>query len=147
MPGKVNPIICEAVISAGLKVKANNGLLAEAVQMGTLQINEYMPLITETILSSLTLLEEAGRMLAEHVDGIVSGDEACQKQEQENEMLITAFLPLIGYERAETLLEEFHSSDTAQTFRGFLSDRLGADVVEETLKPARLTALGYRMKR
>ncbi len=146
MPGKVNPVILEAVISAGLKVKANNGLLAEAVQMGTLQINEYLPLIAETILSSLSLLADAGEMLAKHIELIEAGVEACQYQEENNEMLITAFLPHIGYEKGEALLHKYRTEKRGIKFRDFLQQELGETLVEDTLKPARLTALGYRLK-
>ena len=156
MPGKVNPVICEVVVSAALKVKANNALLADTVAMGTLQINEYMPLIGATLFESLELLSTSATLLATHIDATQAGEEACAQHQEHNQMLITAFLPHIGYKRAEELLNSFilltHADNSSCpptqpiSFREFLVNELGEELVETTLRPAKLTALGYRRK-
>ena len=56
MPGKVNPVICETVIQTAIRIKANDMQITEAVSLGSLQINEFMPLIAESLLESLELL-------------------------------------------------------------------------------------------
>ncbi len=56
MPGKINPVIAEAVIQTGLKVIANDGIVTAASTRGTLQINEFMPVIADAILETLDLL-------------------------------------------------------------------------------------------
>jgi aspartate ammonia-lyase len=58
-------------------------------------------------------------------------------------MIITAFLPHIGYDRANALLQEFFSSGR-NNLREFLSEKLGGKVVEKILSPYQLTSLGYR---
>ncbi|MDZ4198516.1 MAG: lyase family protein, partial [Kiritimatiellia bacterium] len=58
MPGKVNPVILEAVISAGLRIQAETHLATRAASMGTLQLNEFMPMIAG---SMLTAIEICGR--------------------------------------------------------------------------------------
>lgn len=145
MPGKVNPVALEAVISLALKVKANNGLIAEAVELGTLQINEYLPLIAATMLESLELLREANATLTRAVETLEPGLEACKKHEEDSLMLITAFLPHIGYKAAEELLHRY-DSDTG-SFRDFLSAELGEELVKAVLKPLSLMALGYRKRK
>ncbi len=60
--------------------------------------------------------------------------------------MITAFVPLIGYDKAEELILSFQ--DSLETdFRDFLCRELGAEMVNEQLQPSRLMALGYRVKR
>lgn len=145
MPGKVNPVALEAVISLALKVKANNGLIAEAVELGTLQINEYLPLIAATILESLELLREANATLTTAVESLEPGLEACRKHEEESLMLITAFLPHIGYKAAEELLHGYDKK--AGSFRDYLSAELGEELVKKVLKPLSLMALGYRKRK
>jgi aspartate ammonia-lyase len=58
-------------------------------------------------------------------------------------MIITAFLPHIGYDRANGLLQEFFSSGRSN-LREFLSEKLGRGLVEKILSPYRLVSLGYR---
>lgn len=147
MPGKVNPVALEAVISLALQVKANNSLIAEAVELGTLQINEYLPLIAAKILESLRLLEEANATLQKAVESLTPGIEACKKHEENSLMLITAFLPYIGYKQAEALLKGYEQQATELSFREYLSSELGEELVTKVLKPLSLMALGYRKKR
>jgi aspartate ammonia-lyase len=59
MPGKVNPVICEAVGQAALRVMALDGLVASAAMSGQLELNAFLPLLADTLLESLTLLDAA----------------------------------------------------------------------------------------
>ena len=56
MPGKVNPVLCEAAIQTGIKVIANDVSLPKQQPRGTLQINEFLPLLAHALLESLDLL-------------------------------------------------------------------------------------------
>ena len=75
MPGKVNPVIPEAVIQAALRVMANDLLATEAASRSSLQINEFLPLLAQALLGSIGLLTAANKVLAAHIDGI-QADEA-----------------------------------------------------------------------
>jgi aspartate ammonia-lyase len=57
--------------------------------------------------------------------------------------IITAFLPVIGYDRATGLVEAFKQTDRGD-FRSYLVEELGEDVVGQTLSPQNLMALGHR---
>jgi aspartate ammonia-lyase len=143
MPGKVNPVILEAVMQAGLKVMSNDTLVAECASRGTLQINEFMPLLALAFLESLDLLTNACGMLAAHVDGIEADESRCQSLVADTPALITAFLPRLGYEQATALAQEYqHQPDGS--FIDFLKARLGCEIVEATLRPEMLNSLGYR---
>jgi aspartate ammonia-lyase len=143
MPGKVNPVILEAVIQAGMKVRQNNTLAGEAAAHGSLQINEYMPLIADTMIESLELLDRSNKMLTLHVEGITADAEECLKKFDSNPMIITSFLPLLGYDKSAELLEQFRAQ-TEHTMREFLSLSLGKELVDSTFSPAALSALGYQ---
>ena len=144
MPGKVNPVICEAAIQCALKVMANDMLVSEAASRATLQINEFMPLLGHALLESADLLTGANAMLRPHVDGIEADEAACLAScANSPTALITAFLPHIGYDRGVELLREFADSGAAD-FRLFLAQKLGAKLVEETLSPDAVTALGHK---
>lgn len=142
MPGKVNPVLSEAALQVGMKVNANDAMIADAASRGTLQINEFLPLLAYGLLESMDLLMNIDGLLCEYVRKI-EGDEAkCREYIDGSTAIIAAFLPFIGYAEAEKLLKEL--SQTQLNIRDFLADRLGKDFVDEILSPARLTALGYR---
>jgi len=143
MPGKVNPVILEAAIQVGLKVMANDFLITEAASRGTFQICEFLPLLAHAILESMDLLVNINLALAEHVKNIKANEKKCREYVDKSITIITAFLPVIGYEKAEKLVKEF--LETGKTnFREFLKEKLGEELVEEILSPYKLTALGYR---
>jgi aspartate ammonia-lyase len=143
MPGKVNPVILESVIQTAMKVRANDALLAEAVAHGTLQINEFMPLIADALLESLELLREVVGMMADHAEGIRADEVACARQFASSVEMVTAFLPVIGYDRATELVRRFQQTGESD-FRAFLEKELGKELVERILAPENLMALGHR---
>ncbi len=143
MPGKVNPVILEAAIQVGLKIMANDFLITEAASRATFQICEFLPLLAHAILESMDLLVNINLTLAEHVKGIKVDDRRCKEYLDRSIIIITAFLPVIGYDRAEKLVKKFLTTGKTN-FREFLKEELGEKLVEEVLSPYKLTALGYR---
>jgi len=143
IPGKVNPVMLEAAIQSGLKVMANDFAVTEACSRSTFQINEFLPLLAHSLLESLDLLIRLNLILAEHIGGIGAGEAKCREYFDKSPMIITAFLPHIGYDRAGALLKDFVSSGK-ENLKEFLSKELGKDFVEKILSPYQLTALGYR---
>jgi aspartate ammonia-lyase len=143
MPGKVNPVLLEAAIQAGLKVMANDSLISDACSRGSLQINEFLPLVSFTLHESLDLLTRIDTRLAEHVKGITADEKRCRSYFERSPMIVTALLPRIGYEKATTLIGEFFSSGRENVL-DFLSEKLGRDLVEDVFSPRKLVALGYK---
>jgi len=140
MPGKVNPVLCEAVIQAGIRAKAEDMVVAEAASMGSLQINEYMPLLADALLSSLELLCNGVETLTRCVTSLNANPEICQKRFEQSPTLMTALLPYLGYDKTQQLIEEFKSEDGS--LLEFLTARLGEDVVR-LFSAENLTKLGY----
>jgi aspartate ammonia-lyase len=143
MPGKINPVLMEAVMQVGLKVMANDGIVAEVVSRGTWQINEFLPLLSHALLESLDLLTRIDELLADHVLKIVCNKDRCQFYLDHSPMILTALLPLLGYEKATELITTFHRENHVNV-RTFLEAKLGRELVEKFLSPYTLTALGYR---
>jgi aspartate ammonia-lyase len=143
MPGKVNPVICEAVIQGAMSIIACDTLITECAVQGTLQINEFMPLLADSLLRGLSQLENCVIMLAEHITKIMPCPDKCRSLLEADPILITAFLPHIGYEKALQLLNEFTASEE-NNLRNFLESKLDTALVKKVLSPHNLTALGYR---
>ncbi len=145
MPGKVNPVMLECAMQVGIKVMANDLIVTEAASRGTFQINEFLPLLAHAILESMDMLIDTNVALTGYVKGIKAVPERCKEYVDKSPIIVTAFLPEIGYEKAEEILGEFSSSGK-KNIREFLEEKLGKELVERVLSPYRLTALGYRRK-
>lgn len=145
MPGKINPVIPEAVVQSALRVMANDQLVAETASRSSLQINEFLPLLASALLESLELLTAGDRVLALHIDQISADETRCQHYLDRSRMTITAFVPEIGYDRTAELLAEFDRS-ASDDLRSFLEAKLGRDMVCRVLSPQNLMSLGYRRR-
>ena len=146
MPGKLNPVILESVMQVGFWCMASDGVISRVAAHGSFQINEFLPLLSHAMISSTDMLTRTDRVLAKHIDEIRCKSDWCARYVNESTSIITAFLPYIGYKRAEKLLNEFRNIGKGN-FREFLNSRLGHDLVDEVLSPYRLTSLGYRRSR
>jgi aspartate ammonia-lyase len=143
MAGKLNPVILEAVVQAGYKAIADDLLVTEAVARGSLQINEFMPLLAYAILEALGILNSINNIFCAHLEGIQADGNKCREYLDRSPGIITAFLPRIGYDKAAGLLKEFNASEQ-DNLREFLNTKLGKDLVDETLSAANLLRLGYK---
>ncbi|MEN6621090.1 MAG: aspartate ammonia-lyase [Smithella sp.] len=143
MPGKVNPVLIEAAIQTGIKVIANDNIITETAARGTLQINELLPLLAHAFLESLDLLTNINQLLAIHVRGITADAQKCREFFDHSPMIITALLPVIGYERATQLMAEFNQTGR-KNMRQFLEEKIDKSILDKVFSSSSLTALGYR---
>ena len=101
MPGKVNPVIPEAVNMVAFEVIGNDLALTMAAEGGQLQLNVMEPLIAYKVLDSIRLLTRAMDMLRELcIDGISANEQRCRELMENSIGLVTALNPYIGYENA-----------------------------------------------
>lgn len=142
MPGKVNPVICESMIQVGMKIIANDYLITDACSRGTLQINEFMPIISHALLESLEIAQAANSIFATHIERIEADADVCKRKSCTSEALITAFVPSIGYEKATDLMRAFKASNQKDIVQ-FLHEHLDPKLIERVLSPTAITALGY----
>jgi fumarate hydratase class II len=107
MPGKVNPVIPEAVTMVAAQVMGNQTTITVGGLGSYFELNVMMPVMAHALLQSIALLSAAARVLAEKcVDGIVANEERCMELLEMNPSLATALAPRIGYDLAATIAKE-----------------------------------------
>ena len=111
MPGKVNPVLCEAVTQVSAQVVGLDAAVGIAGLGGQLQLNTYLPLLARNLLESIRLLANAARVFAERcVVGIEVDAERARAWAESSTALATALVPRIGYDRAAELAKEAYRS-------------------------------------
>ncbi len=99
MPGKVNPVIPEAVSMVCAQVIGNDATVAVAGQSGNFQLNVMLPVIALNIIQSIELLASGARVLADSaIEGFAVIREQVESSVAKNPILVTALNPIIGYE-------------------------------------------------
>src|SRR5690606_39197608 len=107
MPGKVNPVIPEAVTMVAAQVMGNHTIVTVGGIGSHFELNVMMPVMAHALLQSITLLARASEVLAEKcVDGITANRERVQELLEGNLSLGTALAPRIGYDAAAGLAKE-----------------------------------------
>jgi len=107
MPGKVNPVIPEAVNMVAAHIIGNDAAVSIAGLNGSLELNAMMPVIAHNLLESLEILGNAARVLAEKcVRGIVANVARCRAYGERTAALVTAVAPVIGYDAAARIFEK-----------------------------------------
>jgi len=107
MPGKVNPVIPEALAMVCAQVMGHHTAITIAGQSGNFQLNVMLPLIAYDLLDSIRLLANAMRLLADNaVAGLQVRRERVGEALQRNPILVTALNPIIGYEKAAAIAKQ-----------------------------------------
>ncbi|HOI55386.1 MAG TPA: aspartate ammonia-lyase [Phycisphaerae bacterium] len=116
MPGKVNPVIPEAVSQAAMAVMAHDHALTMACSLGNLELNAFMPLVADALLTSLDLLTAACGILRRLcVAGIEADEDRCRRTVHGATASATALVAAVGYEAAQRIAAEARRS--GQTVR------------------------------
>jgi fumarate hydratase class II len=106
MPGKVNPVLCEAVTQVAAQVYGNDAAVAFGASQGNFELNVFMPMMARNLLESAHLLAAVSRVFADRcVDGIEADVERCRAYAESSPSLGTSLNPYIGYERAAALVK------------------------------------------
>jgi fumarate hydratase class II len=101
MPGKVNPVIPEAVLMVAAQVTGNDATVAVAGAAGNFELNVMLPVIAKNLLESIRLLANAARLLADRtVDGITANVERAREYAESSPSVVTPLNKYIGYEEA-----------------------------------------------
>ena len=107
MPGKVNPVIPEAVAQCAMKVIANDSAITLAAASGQLELNAFLPLIADSLLESLTILCNAVKILrTKCIDTVEANRERCLLNLNASTAPALALLPYVGYEAAAEIAKE-----------------------------------------
>ncbi|GAA1345527.1 class II fumarate hydratase [Arthrobacter roseus] len=138
MPGKVNPVICEAVLQVCAQVVGNDATVAWAGTNGAFELNVGIPVIARNVLESVRLLANSSRVMADKmVDGITANEERARFLAEASPSIVTPLNKVIGYEAAAKIAK--HSVANKMTVREAVVD-LGfverGEVTEEQLDKA-----------
>jgi fumarate hydratase class II len=107
MPGKVNPVMCEAMMMVAARVMGNHTTVTIAGQRGNFELNVMMPVLAQALLESITLLSNVARTFADRCVAGIEANEARAKQLLEkNPSIATALNPSIGYDKATEVAKE-----------------------------------------
>ena len=107
MPGKVNPVICEATLMVCAQVIGNDGAVTFAGASGHFELNVMLPVIARNLLESIQLLANVSRLLADKcVVGIQANVEHCRTLAESSPSIVTPLNRYIGYENAATVAKQ-----------------------------------------
>jgi fumarate hydratase class II len=143
MPGKVNPVMCEALMQACVQVIGNDAAITFAGASGNFELNAMMPLMAHNLLQSLQILARASAAFEERcVRGIEADEERCKASIEKSLAMATSLAPRIGYDNAAALAKEAY--DTGKTIRQVAEERglFRPEELNDLLDPWKLTQGG-----
>jgi len=107
MPGKVNPVVPEAVLMVCAQVIGNDATITTAGAAGNFELNVMLPVIGRNLLESLMFLAQACRLLADRcIDGITADEERCLDLAQSSPAIVTPLNHYLGYEAAAAVVKQ-----------------------------------------
>ncbi len=143
MPGKVNPVIPEAVAMIAAQVMGNDQTIAIAGQSGNFQLNVMLPVIAYNLLQSIELLSNASRSLADQaIAGFPVNTQRLERDLARNPILITALNKLIGYEQAAKIAKQAYAEQRPIIDVALEHTAYNREQLQQLLDPQRLTGGG-----
>lgn len=141
MPGKVNPVIPEVVNQVAFQVIGNDLTITMAAEAGQLQLNVMEPVLSFNLFESLDMMSSAVETLTHRcISGITANPEHCRQMVENSIGLVTALVPILGYERGSAIARE--ALQTGKAIRDIVLDAgdLNATRLEEILSPEAMTS-------
>ncbi|MGA3170702.1 MAG: class II fumarate hydratase [Chthoniobacteraceae bacterium] len=143
MPGKVNPVMCEALMQVCAQVIGNDATISWCGGNGNLELNVMMPVLAHNILESVRLLANAVNIFSDRcVDGIVANKARCEELVEYSMAMVTSLAPIIGYDRAAQIAKE--SAKTGRSVRAICEEQkvLPIEQLAVALDPVEMTKPG-----
>ena len=145
MPGKVNPVIPEAVAMAAAQVIGNDTAITVAGQSGNFQLNVMLPVVAHNLLQSIELLANSARLMADAAIAGFSVNEAHIREAlQRNPILVTALNPVIGYDKAAAIAKRAYRECRPIIDVAAEETDLSREVLESLLNASELTRGGIK---
>lgn len=138
MPGKVNPVIPEAVTQVACQVVGNDAAIAFGGASGAFELNVYIPMMARNLLESFTLLSNVSRLFAERcIDGLVANEQRLRELAESSPSIVTPLNSAIGYEEAAKVAKQAlaEKKTIRQTVidRGLIGDKLTEEELDRRL--------------
>ncbi|NEU56846.1 aspartate ammonia-lyase [Halorussus sp. MSC15.2] len=143
MPGKINPVVAEAVNQVHKQVVGNDAAVSAGAAEGQIDLNLYKPVLAHNFLQSAEMLANASEVFGEKfVRKLEANEEHCEEQVEQSMALATALNPHIGYDKAsdaaKTALKEGKTVKQVVVEKGYLSE----EEAEEVIDPEAMTHRG-----
>jgi fumarate hydratase, class II len=140
MPGKVNPVVPEAVAMVAAQVIGNDATIAIAGQSGNFQLNVMLPVIAHNLLQSIDLLANASRALADSaIAGFTVNLERIAAALERNPILVTALNPVIGYEAGAKIAKQAYAEGRPIRELAAELTKISPEELDKLLDPRALT--------
>ncbi len=137
MPGKVNPVIAEAVNQVAYQVAGHDAAISMAVEAGQLELNPFEPIMARGLFDSIGLLANAATMFTEKcITGITANTQLMRDVVEGSAGLATVFSPVVGYKAATALALEANETGAKVTDLAVQKGLLSRDQVEQLLNEA-----------
>jgi fumarate hydratase class II len=145
MPGKVNPVIPEAVAMVCAQVVGNDATIAMAGQSGNFQLNVMLPVVAYNLLQSIELLANASTCLADKaIRGFTVNEANINRALGRNPILVTALNPVIGYELGAAVAKKAYADGRPVKEVAKEMTELTDEELDRLLDPAALTKGGIQ---
>jgi fumarate hydratase class II len=145
MPGKVNPVIPEAVAMIGAQVIGYDATITVAGQSANFQLNVMLPVIAYDLLHGIALLAAGSRALADRaIAGFTVNEARLAEALDRNPILVTALNPVIGYEKGAAVAKKAYAEGRSIREVAARETGLSADELARLLDPAELTRGGVK---
>ena len=142
MPGKVNPVIPEAVAMASAQVIGNDAAITVGGQSGNFELNVMLPMIADNLLSSIKLMSNSCVLLGEQaIKGFTVNQENLEKALAKNPILVTALNPIIGYAKAAEIAKKAYKDKMPVIDVAEAMTDLPRSELESLLDPKKLTEI------
>jgi len=144
MPGKVNPVLPEAVTQVAAQVVGNDATVAWSGAAGAFELNVYIPVMARNVLESIRLLANVSRLFADRcITGLVANVEHLRTLAESSPSIVTPLNSAIGYEEAAAVAKEAlkEKKTIRQTVvdRGLVGDRLSEEELDRRLDVLAMT--------
>jgi aspartate ammonia-lyase len=147
MPGKINPVIPEFVISVAHKVYANDALITGLCAQGCLDLNAYLPVIGNSLLESISLLIASNQSLKNFLfDGLEINASAGYEKLIMSPAITTALLPYIGYKKATLLATEMKEKNISLFEANKILNCISQEKLKIIVQPENLLKEGYSVQ-
>ena len=143
MPGKVNPVIPEAVAMVSADVIGNDASISVAAQSGNFQLNVMLPVIAYNLLKSISLLAGSMSVLSKKaIKSFKVNHNNLNESLQKNPILVTALNPIIGYEKAAFIAKKAYKENRPIIDVAAEETNLTKAKLEKLLNPSKLSSGG-----
>jgi fumarate hydratase class II len=143
MPGKVNPVVCEAVTMVAAQVMGNHVAITVGAQWGQLDLNVMLPVMAKNLLESIQLLAASSRVFADKaLAGLVANADTCRDYIEISPSMATALNPLIGYDQAAEIAKRSFKERRPVRELAAEMTKLSKAEIDHALDPARQTQPG-----